>query len=503
MEVNDVVNRLTLIKRLKYPKGLFRCSCGVEKEIRISAVKSEGTKSCGCLLSENAIKNGKLSKTHGETKSKLYSLWATLKSHKKLSKEFHDYITFKKWAEPHFKKELIPFTEEEKKKESEFITSLESKNRNREKTCLEKYGTKSPLESEKIKEKIKETNLKKYGYESASKSDIVKQNTIKNNLEKYGVEHPQYTQEYKDKISKINTKDYFNEKSRKEWAQDLDVVRSTFNARLKKYGFDIAISMESSQTEIENMISKILKDNNIKFETQKRLNQYIPDFIIEDKKLIIEADGTYWHSDAINKNKNYHKEKMIEYNKSGYFALFFREDEIIQSPKIIESIILNKLNITKDRYYARKCEIFELKDKKDFFNKNHLMGVGRGKCYALSYKKNIVCALQYTIKQGIMDISRFCPVLCTRVLGGYTKLIKYIENMEHPDKIQTFIDRRYGSGEYLKDFGYTKETDYLSFKWTKNGKTEHRLKFSGNSGYDNKYFKIWDCGQSKFVKKCV
>lgn len=494
---------LTLIKKTSGRKGLFQCSCGVTKEIRISSVKSGATKSCGCHRKKQAILNGKKAQTHGESKTGLYRLWADLKTKDKLDKCFDKYEDFRDWAKPNYKKGLIPHSSYKINKKSKFISSSEAKNLTREQTCLNKYGKSSVLETESVKEKIASTNLKKYGNKVASKSEIVKQKTIENNLKKYGVEYPQYTDEYRSKMSQLNTKETYKKKSRKEWADELEISRSGFNQRVQKHGFEIAVSMEKGQSEIESIIESILKKNNIEYIKQQKLDCYIPDFILPQNSSIIEADGLYWHSDAINKNKYYHKQKREKYLELGYNSLFFRENEILFKKDIVESIILNKIGKTKNVYFARKCKIEELKhkDKKVFFDKNHLMGVGRGKTYILSYKGKVVCALQYTIKKGLMDISRFCPVLNTSVVGGYSRLIKHVEKLETPEKTQSFIDLRYGSGEYLHNFGFVKDTNYLSFAWTKNLETVHRLKYRGSTGYDYGYSKIWDCGQLKYIKQ--
>lgn len=62
-------NRLTAIRLSHVGKHnrsyfLFRCDCGAEKIILGSLVKSENTKSCGCLSGE--VKRRRISKNHSE-----------------------------------------------------------------------------------------------------------------------------------------------------------------------------------------------------------------------------------------------------------------------------------------------------------------------------------------------------------------------------------------------------------------------------------------------------
>lgn len=86
----------------------------------------------------------------------------------------------------------------------------------------------------------------------------------------------------------------------------------------------------------------------------------------------------------------------------------------------------------------------------------------------------------------------------TTVIGGYSKIMKRIEQIGK--SIQTFVDLRYGNGQWLENLGYKLSTSHLSFRWVKNDKTYHRMKFRGNTGYDEGMYKLWDCGQAKYVK---
>ena len=94
------------------------------------------------------------------------------------------------------------------------------------KTCLERYGTKTPAESEQIKIKIKEkfscdkdiwkkrneksklTCLERYGVEHASSTDEVKKKVITTNLKKFGIENPNKLDEFKEKIKATNILKY-------------------------------------------------------------------------------------------------------------------------------------------------------------------------------------------------------------------------------------------------------------------------------------------------------
>ena len=65
---------------------------------------------------------------------------------------------------------------------------------------LDKYGFENPVQSQEIKDKIKQTNLDKYGVEYPLQSqeirDIIKQTC----LDKYGVEHTFQVKEFQNKL---------------------------------------------------------------------------------------------------------------------------------------------------------------------------------------------------------------------------------------------------------------------------------------------------------------
>lgn len=59
--------------------ALCKCECGSTKEVRYDSVKSEKTKSCGCLHLEAAIKNFSSKYTHKKSSTRLYKIWTDMK----------------------------------------------------------------------------------------------------------------------------------------------------------------------------------------------------------------------------------------------------------------------------------------------------------------------------------------------------------------------------------------------------------------------------------------
>lgn len=337
---------------------------------------------------------------------------------------------------------------------------------------------------------------------------------------KFGVEHPMKLQSVKDKVRETTKKIYGVENAfqinaplydglslKEQWAKcDNDISYSYFQQIANKYGIDFAKQWTKNTTVIEQKIKEILEHLNTQYVYDKPLNGANgkrPDFVVESKKLIIEADGCYHHSDAVIKDRNNSKNRKKLFESLGYKPLFFNHAEILEKPDIIESIIKNKLHLCQ-KMYARKCQVRELSREEAtlFLEQNHLMGKGAGRCFALDNHGEIVCVFQIkckNIQENVYELSRFCTKNGLSVVGGFSRLLKYAIKELKPSLLETFIDQKYGFGGYLSELGFTKETDYISFKWTDGRKVFNRMNFPGNTGYSHNLFKIWDCGQAKWI----
>lgn len=403
---------------------------------------------------------------------------------------------------------------------------LECKYKKREDISLAKHGVKNSAQRQQVRDKIRDTNMDRL------QSNDFKQQIKKTNLERYGNENPMLVQSIVDKQKQTLMDRYgvdnimkysnvakeaakkmkktkinkgiiitYDGKTRPEIATEIGFSRSHFGKLVTQYGIEEALQMEPSKTKLEQIFESFLQEEKFNYFCQFRLETKIADFKIDN--LLIECDGLYWHSDAAKMDPNYHVNKKETYDNAGYDSLFFREDEIRDKFDIVKSVVLNKLNKSY-RIFARHCKLDKIDDKSSdsFFETNHLMGKGRGATYILTFKDEIVAALRLKrVKNNDYEISRFCNKKFNSVVGSFSKLLKAAQQDKKPDSIMTFIDRRYGKGSYLKNLGFDYVHTYPSFRWTDGFITFHRLKFPGNSGYDNNLFKIYDCGQAKWMLK--
>lgn len=195
------------------------------------------------------------------------------------------------------------------------------------KTMIGKYGVKNALENEKIlnvmldkqreendgllfvqtdkfKEKYKETCLKKYGVEYYLQTEDKKEKSRITCLKKYGVEYSTQCKEIFNKILKSGRK-------RLQY-KDTELY---YQGSYEKDFLELCESL--------NILDKVDRCFTIKYELNESELIYFPDFYIEELNLIVEIKSSYWYNK--HKERNIAKEKQCK--DSGYnYILIMNKD---------------------------------------------------------------------------------------------------------------------------------------------------------------------------------
>lgn len=305
--------------------------------------------------------------------------------------------------------------------------------------------------------------------------------------------------------------------SEKEIAEKEKEIDKLFNSYKKR-------SFMSGKSYQEDEIAHFLSENGISFKRYDRKTLYPKelDFFIEDKKVAIEFDGLYWHSEE-NLGKTYQLEKTELCEKNGIRLIHIFEDDWNFHQQIIKSIVLSALGIYNKKIYARKC-IFEKIDAKegyDFFEKNHVSGALKtiSEFYGLKYNGQLVECIQIgksRFEKGIIELLRMATLLNTQVIGGFSKLMK---NQPY-NFIVSYVDRSlYNGTGYIKtgwEITDITRPAYFYFKTNGKKKRENRMKYQKHKlasqleDFDqnlseaenmkkNGYSRIFDCGNYKLI----
>lgn len=372
-------------------------------------------------------------------------------------------------------------------------------------TNLEKYGTAVPCNTSDTQKKIKQNNIEKYGVEHVSQTEEFQKKRTetyrKNSMEKYGVPNPSMTEEIKQKAQtshkytlwskmQITAKernlelistldDYLNHKQFKykclgcgnEFKSQFAPFRIICEMCHPKYEF--VSNKEISVAEwIHSIYSGAIETSN-----RSIINPYELDIWIPEKKIAIEFDGVYWHSERF-KEKDYHQKKTILCKERGIRLIHIPELVWDNQNTMIKEIIKNALGLTEHKIYARNTICIELDSStyRNFLLNNHIQGPIESKYrYGLMHENTLVSVFGYGMsrfKKGEQELHRFCSLMNYNVIGGFQKLLKHsgFEGI-------SYIDLNYFDGTGYKKAGF-KEIGITepSYEWynSANGKLYSR-----------------------------
>ena len=259
---------------------------------------------------------------------------------------------------------------------------------------------------------------------------------------------------------------------------------------------------------------------------------YEVDIYLPELKLGFEFNGVWWHSEKF-KGENYHLKKYNLSISNEFNLVTIWEDDWVVKRDICESFILNKIGKTKNKIWARKCIIKEIpyNESKDFLEKNHLQGDCKSSIrIGLYYNDELVTLMTFSKlrlplqrkevnrrKEKNYELTRFCNIINTNVVGGASKLIKYFVNKYTPIQIETYSDNLISNGNLYKTLGFEySHTSKPGYWYVVDGIREHRFNWRKQRlikmGYDiNKteeeimsemgYYRIYNAGNKKWLYK--
>lgn len=370
------------------------------------------------------------------------------------------------------------------------------------------YGVDYPIQSESVKQKIEQTNLQKYGTKHAIQCKGVLEKRKQTNIAKYGVDHPAKTAEVKEKI-RNTLKEQYGVDALQQCAEFKEM-------QLHEYSISSNTSKKELLQFIKSVYSGKIIENTRKVISPKELDIYLP-----EKQLAFEFNGTYWHSEHVGLSKNYHQEKTKACHKAKIRLIHIFEHEWLFNRDKIKSLIRSALGIYSIRLYARKCQIKPIGADmyRQFLLANHLQcAVNSSIRYGLFYQDELVSVIGFgksRFKKDEIELHRYCVKANYQIVGGFSKLIKYVCVNEHITKFVSYVDFSHFNGRGYKKAGFTLE--YLtqpSYIYIKGSEIKsrmqcqkHKLSAFLSAYYDdlsesdnmrlNGWYKVYDCGNLK------
>jgi len=263
----------------------------------------------------------------------------------------------------------------------------------------------------------------------------------------------------------------------------------------------------TSKPEIQllNFIKSVYPGD-IKSNDRKILHGKEIDILIPDENIGIEFNGLYYHSDLF-KTKNYHKDKSELSNNNNITLIHIFEDELLFKREIVESILLNRLNLIKTIINSSDCTIKMVNNNvgEQFLNNNHIDGyksfdIGIG----LYYSQELISLITFTksTNNNYYELTRFCNKINIDIDNGLKKLFNYFIKKYNPVEVIFNDDKRYPNTKLYENIGFnkisTKEPNYFKVingkRYISKRYLTKRRKKSTNTSYG-----IYDCGMNTMI----
>lgn len=244
--------------------------------------------------------------------------------------------------------------------------------------------------------------------------------------------------------------------------------------------------------------------------------------VIHERKIAVEYNGLYWYSEQFSKGKEYRHSKWEALRKIGYQLIQIWEDDWKRSPKIVKSMLLHKLGKSDStKIFARKTTATKISrtEAVNFLDAYHIQGSPpASQFYGLRDETNSLCAVIAVRKDGKMiDVVRYAT--SGNVVGGFTKLLRFVEISLNPSGFVTFSDHCVSDGGLYASTGFVVDKELPpDYHYLVNNKREHKANYrlkrfredpslkweEGLSERElailNGIHRIWDAGKIRWVK---
>jgi len=284
------------------------------------------------------------------------------------------------------------------------------------------------------------------------------------------------------------------------------------------------------EKEVQNFIRSILPGSiSVVFNSYQIIKPQELDIYIPEKRIAIEFNGLYWHSEATGKDRNYHYDKWKKCQDQGIQLITIWEDDWRNNRKIVESMLKHKIGFSDNmRVYARKtyAKLVDNFEAKNFLNYHHIQGFKNiTKSFGLFDKSNdvLVAVISFSVDKNVASLDRYATSFS--VVGGFTKLLNYAVNEirksnSEIDIITTFADHEVSDGGLYKKNGFIVDSHVKpDYKYIYKNQRCHKFLFrkkrfekDSDLVFDenmtekeladvNNIYRVWDCGKTKYVKK--
>ena len=184
------------------------------------------------------------------------------------------------------------------------------------------------------------------------------------------------------------------------------------------------------------------------------------DIVIPSRKLAIEIDGVYWHTET-GERRLWRRKALAD---AGYRLVRFWDIEITNKSKAVSSMLASILHLSKYRVGARQCvvESIDSTTANNFLNTYHIQGaVNASVRLGLYHNKKLLAVMTFgkprlkAKAKAEWELLRFCVKAGYNLPGAASKLYTHFSRLYNPTSILSFADRRYSEGGLYLALGFS------------------------------------------------
>ena len=255
---------------------------------------------------------------------------------------------------------------------------------------------------------------------------------------------------------------------------------ATVGSRVRGAGCRYCANNGTSRAEQE--LAEFVRSLGVRITTHNRkiAPGYEFDIAVPEKKIAIEYNGLYWHSEK-HKPRNYHRDKMQAAQEAGWSVVHVWEDDPLP---VIRSMLARKLGVsTEPRYNARSLQKGDVGrvEAREFLNANHVQGYSPGSVRLGLREDNTLVALMLfrSRGEGVWELSRYATAGLVR--GGFTRLLTTFVKEHRPTQVVSFSDNTVSVGGVYEQAGFTRDGEIApDYSYLVGGRRVHKFNYRLN-----------------------
>lgn len=248
------------------------------------------------------------------------------------------------------------------------------------------------------------------------------------------------------------------------------------------------------------------------------------DFYVPELGIAFEFNGLYWHS-SDRKAKDYHYNKWLACKDKSIQLITIWEDDWRDKRDVVEKMVSHKVGASDGvRMYARKTYIdsdVKYADASVLLNGNHIQGAAAGSTYVglRSKEDDSLVAVAVLREKDLQTAELVRYATGVQVVGGFTKILKWVELNLGYSQVETFSDNEISDGSLYSSHGFLKVSELSpDYKYLDGGRRRHKFLYrkdrfesvggllfeAGLSELElaglNGLLRVYDSGKVKWVK---